>query len=64
MKRTLVALSLAVLVAPAFAVEISAPYEETQADRQLPNVPQRSSASTQTQGSVWANDYNFIAPAL
>jgi hypothetical protein len=66
MKRILVALSLAALVAPAFAVEISAPYEETQADRQLPNVPQRSSASTQTQtqGNVWANDYNFIAPAL
>ena len=60
MKRILVALSLAALVAPAFAVEISAPYEETQADRQLPNVPQRS--STQTQGNVWANDYNFIAP--
>jgi hypothetical protein len=64
MKRILVALSLAVLVAPAFAVEISAPYEQAQVDRQLPNLPQRSSASTQAEGNVWSNDYNFIAPAL
>ena len=64
MKRILVAVSLAALVAPAFAAEISAPYEQTQVDRQLPNLPQRSSTSTQTEGNVWANDYNFIAPAL
>jgi hypothetical protein len=68
MKRILVALSLAALVAPAFAVEISAPYEQTQVDRQLPNIPDRSdrasSGSTQAEGNVWANDYNFIAPAL
>jgi hypothetical protein len=65
MKRILVALSLAVLVAPAFAVETSAPYEQTQVDRQLPNLPERAnSASTRTESNVWANDYNFIAPAL
>ena len=65
MKRILAALSLAVLAAPAFAVEVSAPYEQSQVDRTLPNLPQRSasSASTRTEGNVWANDYNFIAPA-
>ena len=64
MKRILVALSLAVLAAPVFAAEISAPYEQAQVDRQLPNIPDRSnSASTRTQGNAWANDYNFIAPA-
>jgi hypothetical protein len=61
MKRILVALSLAVLAAPAFAVEISAPYEQSQVDRALPNLPGRS--ATQTETNVWANDYNFIAPA-
>jgi hypothetical protein len=65
MKRILVALSLAVLAAPAFAAEISAPYEQAQVDRILPNLPERaSSGSTRTEGNAWANDYNFIAPAL
>jgi hypothetical protein len=67
MKRILVALSLTVLAAPAFAVDISAPYEQSQIDRTLPNVKHRSeratSASTKTEGKVWASDYNFIAPA-
>jgi hypothetical protein len=65
MKRTLVAVSLAVLAAPVFAVEISAPYEQAQVDRILPNVQTpASSNSTRTQDNPWANDYNFIAPAL
>jgi opacity protein-like surface antigen len=69
MKRILVAVSLAALAVPAFAAEVSAPYEQAQIDRQLPDV-QRSerasdkSTSAKTQGNVWANDYNFIAPAL
>jgi len=63
MKRILVALSLAVLAVPAFAVEKSAPYDQVEIDRHLPNVPERSSASTKTEANVWANDYNFIAPA-
>ena len=69
MKRTLVALSLAVLAIPAFAVETSAPYEQSQVDRVLPNVTQKvdraSSGSTQKEGnSPWASDWNFIAPSL
>jgi len=69
MKRILVALSLAVLAVPAFAAEKSAPYDQVEIDRHLPNIPERSAASTKTQAnakteaSVWANDYNFIAPA-
>ena len=62
MKRILVALSLAALAAPVFAAEISAPYEQSQVDRVLPNLQERST-STKTEASVWANDYNFIAPA-
>ena len=69
MKRLLVALSLAVLAVPAFAVETSAPYEQTQVDRILPNVTQKadraSSGSTQKEGTnPWANDWNFIAPSM
>lgn len=69
MKRILVAVSLAALAVPAFAVQVSAPYEQAQIDRQLPDVHTRGerasdkSSSAQTQGNVWANDYNFIAPA-
>jgi hypothetical protein len=65
MKRILVAASLTVLAAPVFAVEISAPYEQAQIDRVVPNVQTpASSSSTRTQENPWANDYNFIAPAL
>ena len=69
MKRTLVALSLAVLAAPVFAVEVSAPYEQAQVDRVLPNVTQKSdrasTGSTQKEGNnPWANDWNFIAPSM
>ena len=69
MKRLLAALSLAVLAVPAFAVEVSAPYEQAQVDRALPTVTQNgdraSSGSTQKEGSnPWANDWNFIAPSL
>ena len=69
MKRILVALSFAVLAVPALAVETSAPYEQNQVDRVLPNVTQKSerasTGSTQKEGSnPWANDWNFIAPSL
>jgi hypothetical protein len=67
MKHILVAVSLAALAVPAFAVEVSAPYEQAQVDRQLPDLQSRgeraTDKSTKTQGNVWANDYNFIAPA-
>jgi hypothetical protein len=69
MKRTLVALSLAVLAVPAFAIETSAPYEQTQVDRVFPTATQNSerasSGSSQKEGNnPWANDWNFIAPSL
>jgi hypothetical protein len=64
MKRILVAVSLAVLALPALAVEVSAPYEQTQIDRQVPSLDgQASSGSTRSQAGVWADDHNFIAPA-
>jgi hypothetical protein len=64
MNRTLLAVSLALLAAPAVALEASAPYEQTQIDRQLPNLDgQASSGSTRAQAGIWADDHNFIAPA-
>jgi hypothetical protein len=45
----------------------NAPYEQLAIDRTLPNVADHAGASvgsTQSSASVWANDYNFIAPAL
>jgi predicted membrane chloride channel (bestrophin family) len=72
MKRILAAVSFAVLATPAFAVQISAPYEDTQNDRALPNVQatgQRGTTSQEgksnsSEANPWKNDYNFIAPAL
>jgi len=68
MKRILVAVSLAVLASPVFALQSSAPFDEqSQVDGVLPSFEvrneQASAGSTGTQGSVWANDYNFVAPA-
>ncbi|HEY1287515.1 MAG TPA: hypothetical protein VGF58_04260 [Burkholderiales bacterium] len=70
MKRILAAVSFAVLAIPAFAVEVSAPYEDTQNDRVLPNIQTRgerdskpASMQSKSQSNPWANDYNFIAPA-
>jgi predicted membrane chloride channel (bestrophin family) len=74
MKRILAAVSFAVLATPAFAAQISAPYEDTQNDRALPNVQttgERGTTSRSNEGksnsseaNPWKNDYNFIAPAL
>jgi hypothetical protein len=68
MKRILVALSFAAFAAPVFAVEVSAPYEQVQVDRALPNIQSgktsASTGSTQTEANPWANDYTFIAPGL
>jgi len=70
MKRTLAAIAFAVFAIPAFAVQVSAPYEDTQNDRVLPNVQTRgerdskaSNTQSKTESNPWANDYNFIAPA-
>jgi hypothetical protein len=64
MKRILAAVSFAVLALPAFAVQVSAPYEDSQNDRVLSNVQTRGdSKASNSQSNPWANDYNFIAPA-
>jgi hypothetical protein len=67
MKRIIAAVSFAVLAVPAFAVEVSAPFEQTQLDRAVPNVQERadhaSSGSTSAKENIWANDYSFTAPA-
>jgi len=48
-----------------FAVEKSTPYEQTEFDRGVNTQAQadRASAGASKQDSVWADDYNFIAPA-
>lgn len=74
MKRILAAVSFAVLAVHAFADDRGAPFEQPQFDRGVPvqTIPHGRAAggatSTATGASnvatgVWANDYNFIAPA-
>jgi hypothetical protein len=64
MKRTIAAVSLAVLSASVLAAEVSAPYEKTQFDRGLYTVEQNASAgSNAAENRVWENDHSFIAPA-
>jgi hypothetical protein len=73
MKRIIAAVSFAVLAAPAFAVEIGAPYDQNLVDRALPNVQnpvveEATGGSTSAPSSVWAtgvwaDDPSFIAPA-
>lgn len=42
-----------------------APFEQLVIDRALPNLPSRNDAYAQVEASsVWANDRNFVAPAL
>jgi hypothetical protein len=66
MKRIIAAVSFAVLAAPVFAAEIAAPFEQTQLDRNLPNVQARAddaSTGATMSSREWAKDYNFVAPA-
>ena len=75
MKRIIAAALLASLTLPAFARDIGAPFEQTQVDRQLPNVkdpvvtPRTRLAGPPTMfgsadaNAAWAEDWNFIAPA-
>ena len=66
MKRIIAAVSFAVLAAPVFAAEVGAPFEQYQLDRVLPNIEIRASdasAGSTAKTDVWAQDYNFIAPA-
>jgi hypothetical protein len=73
LKTLVVAVSLA--ASTAYAAEAGAPFEITQFDRTLPNVPQSTGPAPASGGAsvvpsgvglasgVWANDHNFIAPA-
>jgi hypothetical protein len=66
MKRIVAAVSFAVLAAPVFAAEISAPFEQDQLDRVVPNVEARTgnaSVGSTDKTDVWAQHYDFIAPA-
>lgn len=64
MKRLIAAVSFAVFAAPVLATEVGAPYEKTQFDRGLTTQSTDNASSGSSTGtSVWANDYNFIAPA-
>ncbi|OGA72322.1 MAG: hypothetical protein A3G81_15065 [Betaproteobacteria bacterium RIFCSPLOWO2_12_FULL_65_14] len=66
MKRIIAAVSFAVLAVPAFAAEVGAPFEQNQLDRVLPNVQERAgnaSYGATLESNVWAQDYNFVAPA-
>lgn len=70
MKRLIVAVAIALSTAPAVA---GAPFEQTELDRALPSIGSErvlvaqmggtSYKSDEGNGSVWATDHNFIAPA-
>jgi len=73
MKRIIAAVSFAALAVPALAVEHGKPFEQTEVDRVLPQVnapapadmhSTESRSQSQSSQSPWANDWNFIAPAL
>jgi hypothetical protein len=53
MKRIIVALSLAVLAAPAFAVDIGAPYSQLDVDRTLPNVKDPVVTQSHTESTLF-----------
>jgi len=65
MKRILAAVSFAVLAAPVYAADLGAPFEQTQLDRGVQNAQSgdASTGASSTKDNVWADDYNFIAPA-
>ena len=70
MKRLIAAVSFAVFAAPVLAANLGAPYEQTEFDRGLSaqvadNSTSGSSTATSASSAtgVWANDYNFVAPA-
>jgi hypothetical protein len=66
MKRLIAAVSLAVLAAPVYAAETSAPFEQTQFDRGLVNSQEQggyAAGGSTASSNAWAQDHNFIAPA-
>lgn len=70
-----IALALSLATTGAFGADYGAPFEQTQFDRAL-NAPQTAASQAASSGAtvitsrgglasgVWANDQNFIAPAL
>jgi hypothetical protein len=56
MKRIIAAVSFVAFAAPVFAADVSAPSNQNQDNERA------ASGSTFATG-VWAQDYNFIAPA-
>lgn len=72
LKTVVVAAALA--AGSALGAESGPPFELTQFNRTLPNVPQRTvgqpasgggsvvATGARLAGGVWANDHNFIAP--
>jgi hypothetical protein len=69
MKRLIAAVALSSVALSAAAVEVGKPFEQLDLDRALPSIEfsraeAASTGSTQSTESPWANDYNFIAPAL
>lgn len=72
LKTVVVAAALA--AGSAFGAEVGPPFELTQFNRTLPNVPQRTDAQPASAGAsvvttgaglasgAWAKDHNFIAP--
>jgi hypothetical protein len=57
------AIALALSLAATSAFGAGAPFEQTELDRTLPNVPEKAVSQTASSGA-WANDHNFISPTL
>ena len=62
MKRLIAAVALSSVAVSASALETGKPYEELVIERVV-SAESASTGGTQAGQSVWANDYNFIAPA-
>src|SRR5437868_14991266 len=56
MKRIIAAVLLAALAVPAFAFETGAPFEQTQLDRQLPNVKDPVADQASSGGTVFGSN--------
>jgi hypothetical protein len=57
------AIALALSLGATSAFGAGAPFEQTEFDRTLPNVPEKAVSQTAS-SNAWANDHNFIAPTL
>ena len=52
MKRTLIAVAVALLASPALALEAGPPFEQNELDRTLPNVPERATQFARAAGDT------------